>query len=226
MSESMKKAVLVSASPKVDQDWAVSAFLAKYGSEKLQPTGISVETIKVRHAILHHETDHAFEQLQKADAIVVIFPLYFFCLPAMPTRFLQDFVANFPVADRASNVYAIVNCGFPESDINTEAMRVIECFARQTKRTFLGGVMIGGGGMVIGAKDAPFMRPVFALIDELFAHVASDTLSGQPEPVRITEASPKFPKWMYFLGGNAGWHSMARKNHIKRKDIMKKPYQK
>jgi hypothetical protein len=225
MSESIKKVVLASASPKVDQDWAVSAFLAKYGSDKLQQTGLSVETIKVRHTLMHHETDQAFETLQRADAIVLIFPLYFFCLPAMLTRFLQDFVAKYPIADHTTHVYAIVNCGFPESDINMEAMRVVECFAKQTNRSFLGGVMIGGGGMVIGAKDAPFMRPIFELIDGLFARVARDVLSGQPEPMQIAEASPKFPKWLYFVGGNAGWHSMARKHHISPKDIRKKPYQ-
>jgi len=225
MSESIKKVVLVSASPKVNQDWAVSAFIAKCGEEKLLSSGLSVETIKVRHTLMHHETDQAFESLQSADAIVLIFPLYFFCMPAMLTRLLQDFVAKYPVADRTAHVYAIINCGFPESDINMEAMRVVECFARQTNRTFLGGVMIGGGGMVIGAADAPFMRPIFSLIDGLFARVARDVLSGQPEPMQIAEASPKFPRWLYFVGGNAGWHSMARKHHIKPKDIRRKPYQ-
>jgi len=225
MSESVKKVVIVSASPKVNQDWAVSAFLAKSGEEKLQFAGFSVETIRVRHALMHRETDQAFESLQSADAIVLIFPLYFFCMPAMLTRLLQDFVAKYPVADHTTHVYAIVNCGFPESDINMEAMRVVECFARQTNRAFLGGVMIGGGGMVIGAADAPFMRPIFALVDGLFARVARDVLSGQPEPMQIAEASPKFPRWLYFVGGNAGWHSMARKHHIKPKDIRRKPYQ-
>lgn len=225
MSESIKKVVLVSASPKVDQDWAVSVFLAKYGEEKLQSAGLSVETIRVRHALMHHETDPAFDTLQSADAMVLIFPLYFFCMPAMLTRFLQDFVAKYPTAEQTSNVYAIVNCGFPESDINMEALRVVECFAKQTNRAFLGGVMIGGGGMVIGAKDAPFMRPIFDLVDGLFARVSQDTLSAQPGPAQIAEASPKFPRWLYFIGGNAGWHSMARKHHITPKDIRRKPYQ-
>jgi hypothetical protein len=225
MSELTKKVVLVSASPKVDQAWAVSAFLAKSGEEKLSATGLSVETIKVRHALMHHETEQAFESLQSADAIVLIFPLYFFCMPAMLTRLLQDFVAKYPVADRTTQVYAIINCGFPESDINMEAMRVVECFARQTKREFLGGVMIGGGGMVIAAAEAPFMRPLFELIDGLFARVAREVRSGQPEPMQIAEASPKFPRWLYFVAGNAGWHSMARKHHIKPRDIRRKPYQ-
>ncbi len=226
MSESMKNIVLVSASPKVDQEWAVSSFLAKRGEALLKDESLNVETILVRSTLLHRKTEQAFETLQKADAIVLIFPLYFFCMPAMLTRFLQDFVAKYPLTDRTSRVYAIVNCGFPESHINQDAMRVIECFAKQTKREFLGGVMIGGGGMVIAAKDAPFMRPIFELIDAMFARVVRDACSDQSEPALITEASPKFPKWLYFVGGNSGWKSMARKNHVSPKDMRKKPYHK
>ena len=225
MSESIKNIVLVSASPKVDQEWAVSSFLAKSGEELLKDKSLNVETIFVRSTLLHHKTEQAFETLQQADAIVLIFPLYIFCMPAMLTRFMQDFVAQYPVADRTSHVYAIVNCGFPESDINMEAMRVVECFARQTKREFLGGVMIGGGGMVIAAKDAPFMRPIFDLVDGMFARVVRDVSSDQPEPLLITEASPKFPKWLYFVGGNSGWKSMARKNKVRQKDLYRTPYQ-
>jgi hypothetical protein len=226
VSEISKKVVLVSASPKVDQDRAVSAFLARHGEAKLLLSDdLAVETVKVRQTLMHHETEQAFETLQYADAIVFIFPLYFFCMPAMLTRFLQDFVMKYPASDKPRGVYAIINCGFPESDINAEAMRVVECFCVQTKREFLGGLMIGGGGMVIGAADAPFMRPIFDLVDGLFARVSRDTLLGQPEPAQIAEASPKFPRWLYYVGGNAGWHSMARQHHIKPKDIRRKPYQ-
>jgi hypothetical protein len=225
MSKSNAKSVLVSASPKVDQSWAVSAHLANYGEEKLHSVDLTVETIPVRHVLLHHEADHAYETLQSADAIVFIFPLYFFCLPAMLTRFLQDFVAEFPATSQDSRVYAIVNCGFPESGINLEAMRVLECFSQQTKRTFLGGVMVGCGGMLIGAKDAPFMRPVFERIDQLFARVTRDCRTDQPECMVIEQAEPKFPRKLYYMAGNAGWNASARKNGIRIRDIKRKPYQ-
>ena len=225
MSQSNPKIVLVSASPKVDQIWAVSAFLAGYSEEKLRSAESTVETIGVRHALMHHETDHAYEALQSADAIVFIFPLYFFCLPAMLTRFLQDFVVNYPLAEQNSRVYAIVNCGFPESDINLEAMRVLECFSKQTKRTFLGGIMIGAGGMLLGAKDAPFMRPVFEKLDHLLERVIYDCKSDQPEDAIIEQAEPRFPRKLYYMAGNAGWNTSARKNGNRIRDIKRKPYQ-
>jgi len=224
MSENKKRVVLVSASPKVDQDWAVSAFLAKHGETILEDERITVESIMVRSTLLHHQTEQAFESLQSADAIVIIFPLYFFCMPAMLTRFLQDFAAKYPSCKNPSSVYAIVNCGFPEPEINQEAMRVIEQFSIQTGRSCGGGVMIGGGGMVIAAKDAPFMRPIFEQIDGLLARVKQNAISDQQAESRIASVAPKFPKFLYFIGGNAGWKSMARKNHLRPKELYRKPY--
>jgi hypothetical protein len=144
----------------------------------------------------------------------------------MLTRFLQDFAVSHPQANHPALVYAIINCGFPEPEINQDAMRVIEQFAIQTGRVFLGGVMIGGGGMLIAAQSAPFMRPIFEEIDGLFSRVKRDALSGQPEAALITQVAPKFPRQLYFFAGNAGWRSMARKNKLKRKDVYRKPYQK
>ena len=225
MSDSSKKIALVSASPKVDQDWAVSSFLAARGEGLVAGDGIKAHTIPVRKTFLHHETENAFLSLQQADAIVFVLPLYFFCLPAMLMRFLQDFAAAYPASEKSANVYAIVNCGFPEPDINEEAMRVLECFCIQTGHRFLCGVMVGCGGMILGAAQAPFMAPVFEQIDALFARVKLDILADQPEDVQIIKVAPKFPKFFYFVGGNVGWRSMARKNRVKPRELHKRPYQ-
>ena len=224
MSQTIKQIVLVSASPKVEQEWAVSAFLAKRGEEKLARDFLTVTTIPVRHVILHHETDDAFASLQDADAIVLIFPLYFFCMPAMLTRFLQDFAAKEPKAAKDCAVYALVNCGFPEPEINLEAMRVVEQFARQTGRSYGGGVMIGCGGMLLGAPGAPFMHDVMEQINALFARMDADLSHTASIEPKIVAAAPKFPRTLYFLAGNAGWRSSARKNHLKNKDLYRTPY--
>lgn len=225
MRDRRNKVVILSASPKVDQECAVSSFLAERAKNALQSNGLDVEIIPVRKAMIHRETESAFDLLQQAGSILMIFPLYFFCLPAMLTRFLQDFVAKYPAANNAANVYALINCGFPEPEINAEAMRVLECFCLQTGRTFLGGVMIGGGGMLIGAANAPFMRPVFEKIDNLFIRMQENMCADEQAIQVIEQAAPKFPRRLYLLGGDFGWRSSARKNHLKQKELFRKPYQ-
>ena len=67
MSELMKKVVLVSASPKIDQTEAVSQFLAARGEDLLAGEGLEVVTIPVRRVLLHRETESAFESMQSAQ---------------------------------------------------------------------------------------------------------------------------------------------------------------
>ena len=224
MSVTNYRVALVSASPKVEQEWAVSAFLAKYAASHLNSESLAIDTIPVRHVLMHHETTPAFETIQNADAIVLIFPLYFFCMPAMLTRFLQDFAAAKLKAAKDCAVYALVNCGFPEPEINLEAMRVVEQFALQTGRSYGGGVMIGCGGMILGAQGAPFMRDVMGHVDDLFARVDADLSHTASIESKIVATAPKFPRALYFLAGNAGWRSTARKNHLKNKDLYRTPY--
>jgi len=226
MNLTTKKIVLISASPKVDQEWAVSDFLARYGEKQLSSEHVETQIIHVRHTIFRHESAAAFEWMQAADALILIFPLYIFCLPAMLTRFLQDFASAHPRAVHGARVYAIVNCGFPEPQINEEAMRVIEQFAKHTGRVYLGGVLIGCGGMILGAQGAPFMRPIFRCLDELFERVKGDDSGAGLQNCEVEAITVNFPRSIYFLAGNAGWHSMSRKNHLKRKDLYRKPYEK
>jgi hypothetical protein len=143
----------------------------------------------------------------------------------MLTRFLQDFAVAYPAALKQTSVYAIVNCGFPEPEINLEAMRVMESFCQHTGRTFGGGVLIGCGGMLIDAQDAPFMKPVFEQIEGLLSRVKDNLNATEPPEAILSNAVAKFPRFLYFLAGNSGWHMMARKNGLRTKELYQKPYQ-
>lgn len=225
MSNSKQSVVFLSGSPKVKQDEAVSNFLAKRGVQMLANDSLDARIISACEDLLHRQTEEAFAAVQNANAIVVIFPLYFFCMPAMLTRFLQDFTVRYPAASKQSNVYAIVNCGFPEPEINLEAMRVIESFSQHTGRIFGGGTLVGCGGMLLGAQQAPFMKPLFEQIDGLFSRVAKDLGStAAAEPI-LSSIAVKFPRFLYFLAGNSGWHMAARKNGLRSSDLYRKPYQ-
>jgi hypothetical protein len=225
MSESIKNVVLLSASPKVNQAMAVSELISKRGDAKLKSEQIGAMVINVRNAIIHHETAPAFDFLQNADAIILIFPLYFFCLPGMLTRFLQDFASKEPKAKKDCAVFAIVNCGFPEPENNLEAISVVEQFALQTGRIFGGGVMIGGGGMLIGTKGKPFISPIMNEIDREFSSVIRYIKDSGSLETKISVAAPKFPRKLYLFAGNAGWRSTARENKLKSNDLYRTPYE-
>jgi hypothetical protein len=49
--------------------------LSKRGETQFINKQIDASLINVRHAITHHETESAYELMQNADAIVMVFPL-------------------------------------------------------------------------------------------------------------------------------------------------------
>ena len=209
---------VISGSPRTNGS-TTSAFLAQLAEKKLISEGAVVQQIDARKS-LKGDTRADFAAMAEADVLLFIFPLYFFCIPGLLMRFLQDYAAYHAqhAGGGAQRVYAIVNCGFPEPEINTEAIRVIASFSRHIGASFGFGVGIGGGGMLRGAKDAPFMKSLFAGLDNALARMV------RGESGEATMLAPRFPRRLYFMMGNMGWRQMARKKGLKKKELYKAPY--
>ncbi len=225
MSKQTSKVVLISASPKSGEP-SVSEFLASMTAGKL-PDDMRISKIDVRRSIFQKETERDFEAMLDADAIVFAFPLYFFCLSGMFMRFLQDYAAyraQHSGKARSPKVYAAINCGFPEPEINGEALRVVKSFCSHTGASFRFGIMIGGGGMLLGAKDAPFMKKTMTKLDEALRLIAQDIADSSLLPIDDIMICVNIPKKLYFFGGNLGWGQMAKKNGLKKKDLYAQPY--
>lgn len=227
MSKQDKKVVIISASPKVGEA-TVSGTLADMAKDIFSGSAEAVR-IDVRKSFSGKCSEENFAAMAEADALVFVFPLYIFCLPGMLMRYLQDYCLyreRHPGSAGSPKVYAAVNCGFPETWINEEAVRVIKSFSKHIGASFRFGILIGGGGMLLGAKDAPFMKKTMAQINEAFAAVAADAASaaegGTPQKDLYIEVN--FPRKLYFFMGNMGWNQFAKKNGLKKKDLYAKPY--
>lgn len=224
----MKNVVLVSASPKLNEQSVSKEFLEMAGSQ-INADVFSKTFIDVRKSILTHNLLEDFKTLAKADVIIISFPLYYFCLPGILTRFLVDYYNYYTVSGNVKNhvkVYTIVNCGFPEPEINLEAVRVIKSLCQHINAEFRFGVLIGGGPMMFAAKNAPFMKKAVQKLSDAFSSIAADIKdenSTKMDPIYIGVKFP-FSRRLYFFMGNRGWITLARKNGLQKKDLYKKPY--
>lgn len=226
MNTDTKRVVVISGSPRPGGK-STSMWLAGVAKDILRGDGVEVTCIDARESVVPNATARAFEVMLEADALVIIFPLYIFCLPGVLIRFLQDYgqyVLEHSAETKKPAVYMVVNCGFPEPDINEEAVRVIESFSEKIGADFRFGVMIGCGGMLMEAKDAPFMKKTMAGIRSSFQMMKDALVSGIPAQKKNIMTRPKFPRRLYYMAGNMGWVSMARKNGLKRKDLYRRPY--
>ncbi|MCB8815973.1 NAD(P)H-dependent oxidoreductase [Desulfosporosinus shakirovi] len=224
----MKNIVLISASPKM-KDQSVSKKLLEMVGNRIDANAFNKTFIDVRQCISHHQLLEAFETLSKADVIIISFPLYFFCLPGILTRFLQDYYGYSTENKGVRNivkVYAIINCGFPEPELNLEAVRVIKSFSQHINAEFCFGLLIGAGPMMFAAKDAPFMKKPIQKLNNAFSTIA-ETLNH--EHVTRTDniyigLNFTFSRQLFMFFGNRSWVTMARKSGLKKRDLYKQPY--
>lgn len=221
---STKNAVIISASPKASSD-TVSGMLSARIKNSFENDGCTAVSVDVRSSLKKDQCTKAYDAIAKAAALVIVFPLYIFCLPGMLMRFLQDYATLGYKAKPGQKVYTLVNCGFPEPDINSEAIRVIQSFCRHTGASFRFGVGIGGGGMLVGAQDAPFMKKMMGDLDEALHRAALDICGEEQPPAQPMMLRPGFPRKLYFFMGNWGWKQLARQYGLKRKILYARPYQ-
>ncbi len=226
MSTENKHAVLIDASPRTT-DASTSRWLATRVESHMNAQRTRISRIHVRESFTKAQTDQDFQTMLQADALIFVFPLYIFCLPGQLMRFLQDYDRyRAGRSGSASNplIYAVVNCGFPEPDINAEAVRVIQSFAEKIRATFRFGVMIGSGPMLYGAINAPFMKKTRDELAHAFQAVNIDIVSNGQEIVEDYHIYARFPRKLYFFMGDKGWVSRARKNGLSKRDLYRKPY--
>ena len=217
----MKNIVLISASPKINEQSVSKEFLDMAGSH-IDGEIFSKTFIDVRKSISAHNLLEDFETLSKADVLIISFPLYVFCMPGMLTRFLADYYNYYTASGIVKNkikVYAIVNCGFPEPEINLEAVRVIKSFSQHINAEFRFGVLIGGGPMMIAAKNAPFMKKAVQKLHDAFSSIETDINhenSDKMEPIYV-DFDFLFSRRLYLFMGGRGWITLARKNGLQKR---------
>lgn len=222
----MKNIVLINGSPKVNEE-STSKFLIEMAGSHIDDTMFKKTFINIRQSLTMHKTHEDFEVISNADALVIAFPLYIFCMPGILTRYLEDYYKYYLENKKGKNnlkVYAIVNCGFPEPYINLEAVNVIKSFCRHINADFRFGILQGGGGMLLGAKDAPFMKKTLNSLNHEFSKIATDLQSDSINKIDNASISVNFPGWLYLFMGSKGWFHTARKNGLQRKDLYRKPY--
>ena len=223
MSE-RKRIAILSGSPKAPGT-AASDLLAEIAAESLRGEDADVQILNVRDCFTKKNTAEAYIAMAEAEALIIVFPLYVFCLPGILMRFLQDYwkyASALPGGTKSALVYAVVNCGFPEPEINEHAALVIGRFAAAVGARFRFGVLIGGGGML--SYNAPQIKKMLALYGDAVSRIKAEIGGSlrQPENVPI---SASVPRWLYFGMGNLGWRIQGRKNHIRRSGLYARPYQ-
>jgi multimeric flavodoxin WrbA len=151
-----------------------------------------------------------------SDALVIASPLYSDALPSHLLRLLDE--AAGILAEKALNipVYIIINCGYFESEHNKNSLEIFKAFCRRAGLFYARGLAIGGGGMIGEMPIESFVwKRVSAALDELVQDIE---LRRSGEDIYRT---PRFPRFLYTILANLGWHKIGRKNGVAASELYK-----
>ena len=219
-----KRIVVIGGSPK-PPGTAVSDYLAEQAAATLRAEGMETSVLNVRQTLTRRQTEEAFALMATADALVFLFPLYVFCLPGILMRFLQQYKAYadaHPEAKNGAAVYAVVNCGFPEPEINEQAVDVIGRFAAAIGARFRFGIMIGSGGMVM--LNVPSSQKLRGRYAEAFRQIAAEVTGGNFGEAQPLYLRNSFSATLYFRIAEMGWRKCIHKNGKRVRDLRARPY--
>jgi hypothetical protein len=200
--------------------------LGTYLLERLRAKGYATETLLL-HRALRSEAgrQELLEASDRADLLVLAFPLYVDSLPALAIRALEHIAAHRIGTRRpGQRLVALANCGFPEAHHNDTALAICHRFAQETGLAWAGGLALGAGQAINGrplAQAGGMARLVVESLDLAVEALAA----GDPVPPQAVDMMARrlIPAWAYMRMGGLGWRMQARKHGAHRR-LGARPY--
>lgn len=194
-----RRALLLVGSPR-GMERSTSGRLGKKMLDVLSSRGFTTEARHVHAAVRNTaELQQTLTAVAAADLVVLSLPLYVDSFPAPVIALLEE-VARRGIGKGRARFAMIIQCGFPEREQNSTALRIAERFAREAEWTWLGGLAFGGVELHV------------ARAEHAVAAAAEALSAGNPIPEMAPAAT--MPAWLYRLGGNVMWRRVAAKNGV------------
>ena len=204
------------------------------GSPKLgkSNSGVMLEILKTlmntEHEISHYNinkaplTNEQYSELCQMDTLVFAFPLYIDAIPSHLLRMLAELQKHLKLERKSEvYVYVIVNNGFFEGQQNHIALEIMNNWCIRSGLHFGQGIGQGAGEMMGFIENVPVGHGPLKKLGSAMQRLADNIHSrGIDEPMLF---SPDIPRFVWkFSGTRFFWNANAKKNGLKKKDIMKR----
>jgi hypothetical protein len=160
-----------------------------------------------------------YEEITTSDVIILAFPLYVDSVPSNVLKMLIELEEY--VKGRNIVMYTLINNGFYEGKQTHIAFEIVQNWCDHTGVRFGGGIGQGAGEMIGATKNTPISKGPFNNLGRELALLAEKIEKRETYGIRYL--SPYFPRFLWrFMAKHTFWHSMAYKNKLKKKDIIKR----
>lgn len=220
----IQRALLLVGSPRTRK--STSNSLGGYLCERLDLQGIETETIFIHTSLRNPDRmKNLLAAMERADLVLLAFPLYVDSLPAPVMEALERFALQRDGEPTGQRFAAIANRGFPEADHNAAALAICANFAEKTGFEWAGSLALGAGqglvhGLPLNQLDGRADSLKRAL--EIAAEKLGKGLEIPPEAQAYLD-KPFVPPWLYRIIGGFGWRQQAR-NYGVQAQLKRQPY--
>jgi hypothetical protein len=203
----MSRALLLVGSPKSEQ--SASRSFGEAITTRLQAHGWETSAERIKPTFRSSERMEALlEEIERADLVVLSFPLYVDTVPAPVMRVLEKWADR--GVRRGQRIAVLAQCGFPEAYHIDPAIETCRRFAAEVGLEWAGHLAFGMGGSIEGRppEQSPLARRV-----HLFDSAAEALAGGAAIPRAATDAfkKPVVPPWAYPAFGQVMWRMEARR---------------
>ncbi len=229
----IQKALFLVGSPRKEQSSSLSlgSYLCSHPEQHL----IEAETLFLYAKDTREHGEKVFAKIDKADLVILAFPLYVDSLPSPVIAFLEQLVlyrdrGKTRTPDTKSNTsnpihfVALANCGYPEAIHNDTALANAQQFAKRAGFLWMGGLGVGGGNG-FGGKSLEEGKQATVPIRMALDLAAEALAKGEPIPQASIDMATKepYPSALFRFGALFFWKAAAAKHGAKRK-IQDRPY--
>jgi multimeric flavodoxin WrbA len=238
-AEAARRALLIVGSPKTLSP-STSGVLGEELLGRLALAGWQTESLKLKSSTFKEAGEaELLAAVDRADLILLAFPLYIDTLPYLVTEALEVIADHRRAAGdgtRPQGLFALANNGFPEAHQNNLAFAILRHFAARSGMAWLGGMALGAGEGMIGghpleakSKDGIPLFRVNQALDVAGAALARG--EALPEEARQGMASvpiPYMPRFIWnriFMRGAAlFWQAGAASHDVSKTDMLAAPH--
>ncbi|MDF1862268.1 MAG: hypothetical protein P1U87_18775 [Verrucomicrobiales bacterium] len=222
-SDQPRRALLIVGSPKVSSP-STTGVLGGYVLTQMEKAGWETSTLTLRRKLLKEKGQaELVTEAERADLILLTFPLYIDSLPFLMMKALEIMADKISASPGVppKQIAVIVNNGFPEAYHNAVAVAICRRFAIDAGMTWMGGLDMGAGEALF--RGQPFEEtkrngpPVFHVKEAL--ELAGTALAKEDpipaEAIRLIRKSPipfvPFRLWRRFFikSANQHWQRLA-----------------
>lgn len=232
-------ALLLIGSPKI-KALSTSAVVGNYLLERLRKNSWTTKSITFGQDLLYEAgRNNLCSAVDKAEIIIIVFPLYVDSLPFLTTRALEIIYSYNKIISRKSSkrVLAVVHSGFPEAYQNTVALTICRNFVIQCGMSWAGGLAMGGGEALelyrlpkyFSTLSCSFLHHIMCSLNMTAAALAEERPIPQ-KAIRLIAQTPlpfiSFDIWRFFFTrkGSRLWKKKAAENGVTPELMFARPY--